>query len=103
MGALSQWAREAIVERTRDALRHKRGKGKRVGNIAFGSRLAQAGDLEDPGEQAAFEEIRRLSNQGMTLREPPPLSTIGHYGPGVVRHGDWSRWPPPSSNARMPR
>lgn len=40
MGAVSQWEREAIGERTRDALRHKRSQARRVGNIAFGSRLA---------------------------------------------------------------
>jgi len=56
MGAVSQWEREAIGERTRDALRHKGGQGQRVGNIAFGSRLAEDGQhLEpDPVEQAAW-------------------------------------------------
>ena len=39
MGAVSQREREAIGERTRDALRHKRGNGERVGNIGFGYRL----------------------------------------------------------------
>jgi site-specific DNA recombinase len=70
MAAVSQWEREAIGERTRDALRHKRNKGERVGNIAFGSRIAQDGEhLEpDPGEQAALAEIRRLRGQGATLR-----------------------------------
>jgi site-specific DNA recombinase len=70
MAAVSQWEREAIGERTRDALRHKRGQGERVGNIAFGSRLAQDGQhLEpDPAEQAALEEIRRLRSQGTPLR-----------------------------------
>jgi DNA invertase Pin-like site-specific DNA recombinase len=70
MGAVSQWEREAIGERTRDALRHKRGQGQRVGNIAFGSRLAPDGHhLEpEPGEQASLAEIRRLRNQGATLR-----------------------------------
>jgi DNA invertase Pin-like site-specific DNA recombinase len=34
MGAVSQWEREAIGERTRDALRHKRGNGERIGNIS---------------------------------------------------------------------
>ncbi len=70
MGAVSQWEREAIGERTRDALRHKRSQGRRVGNIAFGSRLAKDGDhLEaDPAEQAALAEIRRLRDKGLTLR-----------------------------------
>jgi site-specific DNA recombinase len=51
MAAVSQWEREAIAERTRDAMRHKGSQGERVGNIAFGSRLAGDGQhLEpDPG------------------------------------------------------
>jgi site-specific DNA recombinase len=70
MGAVSQWEREAIGERTRDALRHKRSQGQRVGNIAFGSRLAPDGEhLEpEPAEQAALAEIRRLRQEGTTLR-----------------------------------
>jgi DNA invertase Pin-like site-specific DNA recombinase len=70
MAAVSQWEREAIGERTRDALRHKRNQGERVGNIAFGSRLAGDGHhLEpDPAEQAALAEIQRLRSQGATLR-----------------------------------
>lgn len=70
MGAVSQWEREAIGERTRDALRHKRSQGRRVGNIAFGSRLADDGEhLEpEPAEQAALAEIRRLRRDGTTLR-----------------------------------
>jgi len=43
MGAVSQWEREAIGERTRDALRHKRAQGQRVGNIEFGFRLSADG------------------------------------------------------------
>src|SRR5580693_3609437 len=62
MGAVSQWEREAIGERTRDALRHKRGNGERVGNIQFGYRLSVDGiHVEpDPAEQAALTAIRRL-------------------------------------------
>ncbi len=33
MAAVSQWEREAIGERTRDALCHKRSRGERIGNI----------------------------------------------------------------------
>jgi site-specific DNA recombinase len=40
MTAVSQWEREAIGERTRDAMSHKRRNGERVGNIAYGYRLA---------------------------------------------------------------
>jgi site-specific DNA recombinase len=70
MAAVSQWEREAIGERTRDAMRHKRNQGERVGNIAFGCRLAGDGQHleQDPAEQAALSEIRRLRGEGTTLR-----------------------------------
>ena len=68
MAAVSQWEREAIGERTRDAMRHKRSQGERVGNIAFGSRLAGDGQHLEPAEQAALAEIRRLRGDGATLR-----------------------------------
>src|SRR3984893_79101 len=68
MAAVSQWEREAIGERTRDALSHKRSQGQRVGNIAFGFRLAGDGQHleQDPAEQAALAEIRRLRGEGAT-------------------------------------
>jgi site-specific DNA recombinase len=69
MTAVSQWEREAIGERTRDALRHKRSQGQRVGNIPFGSRLGGDGRLEpDPAEQQALAEIQSLRKRGETLR-----------------------------------
>ncbi len=70
MTAVSQWEREAIGERTRDAMRHKRANGERVGNIPYGHRLAADGrHLEkDPGEQKVLAEIRRLRRGGETLR-----------------------------------
>lgn len=70
MAAVSQWEREAIGERTRDALRHKRNRGERVGNIRFGYRLSGDGrHVEpDPGEQAVLAEIQRLRDGGGTLR-----------------------------------
>jgi site-specific DNA recombinase len=71
MTAVSQWEREAIGERTRDALSHKRNRGERVGNIPFGSRLADDGQhLEpDPVEQTALAEIRRLRSDGAAMRK----------------------------------
>jgi site-specific DNA recombinase len=81
MSAVSQWEREAIGERTRDALRHKRGNGERVGNIEFGYRLSSDHrHLEqDPTEQAALAEIRNLRRQGQTLRGiAATLNSRGH-------------------------
>jgi site-specific DNA recombinase len=89
MGAVSQWEREAIGERTRDALRHKRRQGRRVGNIAFGSRLANDGDhLEpEPSEQAALAEIRRLRGQGTTMRGI--ADTLNHRAYRTRRGTPW--------------
>ena len=70
MTAVSQWEREAIGERTRDALSHKRSQGQRVGNIAYGCRLADDGVHveDDPKEQAVLAEIHQLRRDGATLR-----------------------------------
>lgn len=70
MGAVSQWEREAIGERTRDALRHKRAQGQRAGNIPFGYRLAQDGRALEPehAEQQAMVEIHKLRRAGNPLR-----------------------------------
>lgn len=70
MTAVSQWEREAIGERTRDAMSHKRNNGERVGNIQFGYRLCADGKHLEPdgSEQAVLDEIRQLRQSGATLR-----------------------------------
>src|SRR5258706_9687992 len=70
MGAVSQWEREAIGERTRDGMRHKKSNGERVGNIEYGFRLATDGEhLEpDPQEQTVLTTIRDLRAKRCTLR-----------------------------------
>jgi len=70
MTAVSQWEREAIGERTRDAMQHKRAKGERVGAVPFGYRLAADGvHLEvEPAEQAIVDSIRELHRAGRTTR-----------------------------------
>jgi DNA invertase Pin-like site-specific DNA recombinase len=71
MTAVSQWEREAIGERTKDATQHKKSNRKCVGNIAYGFRLAPDGEhIEpEPREQAALATIRGLRQQGRSLRE----------------------------------
>jgi DNA invertase Pin-like site-specific DNA recombinase len=48
MAAVNQRGRQAIGERTRDALRHKRTSAERVGNIRFGFRLSPDGRHVEP-------------------------------------------------------
>ena len=52
-------------------MRHKRSNGERVGNIAYGYRLAVEGQrLEpDPSEQAVVARIHELRRRHRTLRE----------------------------------
>jgi site-specific DNA recombinase len=70
MTAVSQWEREAIGERTRDAMNHKRSNGERVGNIRFGYRLSVDGKHvePDPAEQVVLREIRQLRQSGHSMR-----------------------------------
>lgn len=71
MSAVSQWEREAIGERTRDALRHKKSKGERVGNVHYGYRLSADGKHVEPEatEQAVLAHIRNLRARRRSLRE----------------------------------
>jgi site-specific DNA recombinase len=71
MTAVSQWEREAIGERTRDAMHHKRANGERVGTVPFGYRVAADGlHLEkDATEQGLVSRIRELKAAGYTTRE----------------------------------
>jgi len=70
MVSVSQWEREAIGERTRDALAHKKANGQRVGNIAFGFSLNADGTLiENAQEQAIIAMVKRLRRSGVTLRQ----------------------------------
>ena len=89
MGAVSQWEREAIGERTRDALRHKRAQGYRAGNVPFGYRLAgDGGTLEPEGvEQNAITEAHRLRRGGLSLRSI--ASTLNESGHRTRRGGPW--------------
>jgi len=70
MVSVSQWEREAIGERTRDAMRHKRANGERVGTVPFGYRLGADGRaLEaEAVEQQTLEAIKALRASGVSLR-----------------------------------
>jgi hypothetical protein len=85
---VSQWEREAIGERTRDALHHMRSNGQRIGNIAYGYRLAADGrHLEpEPHEQAVIAKIRNLRDRRRTLRTI--AADLNSHGPAhAPRYG----------------
>ena len=89
MTAVSQWEREAIGKRTRDAMNHKRSNGKRVGNIRFGYHLCADGKhIEtDSAEQAILSEIRQLRHTGQTLRGI--AAALNHRGLRTRRGSAW--------------
>jgi DNA invertase Pin-like site-specific DNA recombinase len=68
--SVSQWEREAIGERTRDALRHKIANGERCGKVRFGYDLAPDGKMlvANPVEQTAIALMRELRAAGESLR-----------------------------------
>jgi len=73
MTAVSQWEREAVGERTWDAMNHKRTKGERVGNIQFGYRLCTDEKPRARSRRAGCaQQIRRLRQSGATLRSSLP-------------------------------
>ncbi len=89
MTSVSQWEREAIGERTRDAMRHKRANGERVGTVPFGYRAAADGlHLEaDPAEQGILCRIRELKAAGHTTRRI--ADELNRQGFTTRRGTDW--------------
>jgi len=89
MVSVSQWEREAIGERTRDAMQHKRSKGERVGTIPFGFRLATEGALleEDPAEQRILGFMRQLKTMGFTTRQI--ATELNRQGYATRRGTEW--------------
>src|SRR6056297_1051724 len=69
--SVAQWEREAIGERTREALQHRIGNGQRVGKVRFGFDLAADGVslVPNKGEQEAIAWMQELREDGLTLRQ----------------------------------
>jgi site-specific DNA recombinase len=67
--SVSQWEREAIGERTRDVLRHKKAAGLRIGTVPYGFRSSADGRLSpDHDEQRTLAFIRERHALGLSLR-----------------------------------
>ncbi len=66
MMSVAQWEREAIGERTREALRHKKAGGLRVGTIPFGHELGGDGrSLQtNEREQAILRALKSAAWRG---------------------------------------
>lgn len=71
LASVAQWEREAVGERTKAALDHKRSRGEVAGTVPYGLRLAADGvHLEaEPAEAAAVELVRELRADGVSIRQ----------------------------------
>jgi site-specific DNA recombinase len=58
LGLIAQWEREAISERTKEALRHLKEKGVRIGAIEYG--LRRTAELDEQGHRCIVEAPEEL-------------------------------------------
>jgi len=68
LAALAEFERETISERTREALRHMKSQGKRVGSVPHGYRLKDDYLVPWEQEQRIIQLVSELRGKGMTLR-----------------------------------
>lgn len=68
--SVAQWEREAIAERTKEALSTKIKRGERVGAVRYGYDLGADGKslVPNASEQAAIALMRKWRREGVTLR-----------------------------------
>lgn len=70
LDAFSEFERLLIGARTKAALRAKRSRGERAGNVPFGFRATETGKLvPESTEQEAIALVRSLRAEGLKLRE----------------------------------
>ncbi len=94
IGSVAQWEREAIGERTRDALGHLRRRGVRLGGESLGWRRTP--ELDDNGRRATSEvdaeattvrRIHELHAEGLSLRGV--AGVLAAEGHATKRGGAW--------------
>lgn len=65
--AVAQWEREAIAERTSEALQHKKRGGARLGAVPLGFKRQGDQFVEDEEEQKVLARVLALSTGGVRL------------------------------------
>lgn len=85
--SVAQWEREAIAERTRDALRHKAKVREVYGPTPLGYAAVDGRLVEVPEEARAVEEVRRLAAAGRSQREI--CAAMESAGFATKRGGRW--------------
>jgi DNA invertase Pin-like site-specific DNA recombinase len=85
--SVAQWEREAIGERTRDALRHKRNIGEAYGPTPLGYDKIDGRLVEVEAELRAVTEVQRLARVGTSLRAI--CAAMNAAGYRTKRGGPW--------------
>lgn len=69
--SVAQWEREAIGERTRDAMQHLKAMGEYTGGfVPYGFKLLEKGKLEiNPREQGIINIAKNLRQRGLSFRK----------------------------------
>ncbi len=95
LASVSQWEREAIGERTSDALQHLKRTGVRLGGEALGWRRLEDEDADghkvvevDPRERATAARIAELRRSGASLRVI--CARLAAEGRATKRGGKWA-------------
>ena len=80
LGAISQWERKIIAERTSAALQEKRDQGRATGGIPpFGYDFVDGERVENPEEQAVLEQIESMKEAGRTWQAITDALTENGY------------------------
>lgn len=94
LGSVAQWEREAIGERTSEALAQVRAEGVRLGGEALGWKRTAEMDadgrrvaVEVPEEAATLARVRALRGEGKTLRDI--AATLTAEGRPTKKGGRW--------------
>lgn len=70
LDAFAEYERAMIRARTRAALRAKKDRGQRAGNVPFGYSATESGELvKNDQEQQIISQILRLRSSGMSIRK----------------------------------
>ena len=68
LASVSQWEREAIGERTRDAMHYKQSQGEYIGGHApYGYQIVNGAQVEEAFEQDVIQQAKRLRHSGLSL------------------------------------
>ena len=87
MASVSQWEREAIGERTKVALAHKKAHRRAYGTTPLG--FSRDGETlkPDANEQGTIETVRRLRAEGLSLRSI--AARLNQEGVPTKQGGKW--------------